>query len=389
MRVFDKLFDKKKEDQPSKETPPQNSAPKAGLSPKMTPLCSSTTYQWGFDVSHDERIICFVAPNPTGGGAVSAYDVGTLNQRWSIPVPFPRSCTCKFVGANRVLIINKKGDGKEDVIIQLVNADKGNVVSQARGTDIVYMISAADAKTGLFVAENLDNIVVISTAKDKIEVSTHNFGQISYYPIIGPDGKIYAIVNSNLGRLENKSWHRLMEANYYICFDPIGKIYCGGGYDDRSGESALRIYDFQTGRPSEIPYGREPIEQIALAGSGQVLLANAFYDSPPRYPYATVSLFSVTQQKNIWDIKIEDSQNGIKPIVLSVPKEKWALIQTGTLIKRIYLENGKTLETLPKTATENIGGYWLASKRILYISRNLAIPHKPRGAGTIECYKID
>jgi hypothetical protein len=357
--------------------------------PGMTSVCSSLAFQSNFDASPDENLICFVASEASGKGSVAVYDTGTANQRWSISVPSVGSCICKFVGQERVLVFSKKGENESAV--QLVNAKDGTVVAETQGPKAYYSDKAADTKTGLFVTESAyDTLLMIQTGNDRLELSAYNCGQIYQPgPMIGPDGKCYVIVHYNLYCVENQRMKSIMPGDHCICFDSAGKVYCGGGYYDRSGESALHLADIQSGSSTKIPYGTEPINQIALAGPGRLLLANTVDDrSVARYPNATVTLFSVTEQRKIWNIEINDLKPWRNPLLLSVPDEKWMLIQTGTLIKQISLHDGKTLRVLPKTANEHIEARWLASKKLLYISRNPVVPYRPHGLGTLECYKI-
>jgi hypothetical protein len=208
--------------------------------------------------------------------------------------------------------------------------------------------------------------------------------------MIGPDGKTYVIVHYQLYRVEDESKKEIMPGDNCICFDPSGRVYCGGGFADRSGESALHIADLERGIVSEIPYGREPIDQIALAGEGRLLLANIVNEiHAGRHPNAKVTLFSLSDRKKIWNLEIKDLRPWHPPILLSVPEEGWALIQTGNFLKQLSLQDGKTRRILPKKPKEFVEARWLKSKQLLYVARNPELQFRKRAPGVVECYKME
>jgi len=364
------------------------SALEVAREPELTPVCPGLEFQSSLDVSPDESMICFVAPEAGGRGTVVAYEAGTANQHWSHTVPSAGSCRCVFVAPERVLILSEKA--KDATAMQLMNAKDGSVVTEAQGPGVYFSSGAADTKTGLFVTEgSYDTVLTVQTAGDRLELSTYKCGQVYEGPEIGPDGKCYVIVHYHLYRIEDKGMKDIMRGDNCICFDPAGKVYCGGGYFDRSGESMLHIADMQTGSVTEIPYGTEPIDQIALAGPDRLLLANIVDErSAARYPNAAVTLFSVPEAKKAWSLEISDLKPWRRPLLLSVPEEGWALIQTGTLIKQISLRDGKTLRVIPNRAQDHVEARWLPSKRLLYVARNSVGPYRQRGPGTLECYRV-
>lgn len=365
------------------------SALEAAEVPELVSVCPSVKFQSSLDVSPDEGLTCFVAPEAGGKGTVTAYEAGTSNQRWSLSFPSSESCRCMFVAPERVLILSKKSE--DESVIQLVNTTDGSVVAEAQGPKVYFHYGAADPNKGFFVTESsYDTLLMIQTGEDKLEFSTYECGQIyGPGPMIGPDGKCYVIVHYRLYRIEDKQKKQIMPGNNCICFDPTGKVYCGGGFADRSGESALHIADIESGDINEIPYGREPIDQIALAGPGRLLLANIVNEiHAGRYPNAVVTLFSIPDRKKIWSLEIKDLKPWREPVLLSVPEEGWALIQTGKLLKQISLENGKTLRVLPKQTQEFVEARWLESKKIFYISRNPERGYRKRAPGLIECYRV-
>jgi len=364
------------------------SALEAAREPELTSVCSGLGFQASLDVSPDESMICLVAPEAGNRGTVIAYEAGTANRLWSLPVPSAGSCRSMFVAADRVLILSEKSKGVTEM--QLVNAKTGSVVAESQGPSVYFTSGAADTKTGLFVTESsYDTVLTVQTSGDRLELSTYKCGQVYEGPDIGPDGRCYVIVHYHLYRIEDKAMKDIMRGDNCTCFDPAGKVYCGGGYFDRSGESMLHIADMQTGSVKEIPYGTEPIDQIALAGSDRLLLANIVDErSAARYPNATVTLFSVPEAEKVWSLEVSDLKPWRRPLLLSVPEEDWALIQTGTLLKQISLQDRKTLRVVPNRSQDHVEARWLPSKRLLYVARNSMGPYRQRGPGTLECYRI-
>ena len=206
---------------------------------------------------------------------------------------------------------------------------------------------------------------------------------------IGPDGHCYAIVGSSGPRRirmgdDVKAWG-MMRGTTCMCFDAQGKVYCGDGFSDRSGASSLHIGDLTGGEPSEINWGKEPIDQIALAGTDRLLIANIVSETyAGRYPDAVVALLSVASQNKEWTLTIADLAPGRTAILASAPEEGWALIQTGALLKVVALRDGHTIRVLPKQRQEVIAAQWLAAKKRWYIARN-PFPGK---TGTLECYSM-
>jgi len=360
----------------------------AAVKPELTPVYAGLRFQSSLDISPDETMICFVAPREGGTGAVVAYEAGTTNQIWSLSVSSAQSCRCVFVEPERVLILSE--EGKDRTAIRLVNARVGSIVAESEGPKAYFSRSAADAKTGSFVTESsYDTLLMVKASGNELDWATYKCGQIcGRGPKIGPDGKCYVIVHYHLYRVDDGGMNRVMKGDNGICFDPAGKVYCGGGYPDRSGESALHIADIQSGTVTEIPYGTEPIDQIALAGPGRLLLASIVDERyVGRYPNATVTLFSLPEQRKIWSLEISDLKPWRDPILVSVPSEDWALIQTGSLLKKISLQDGKNLGVIPNRTQDYVEARCLTSRKAVYITRNPVGAYRQRGLGMIECYR--
>jgi len=159
-------------------------------------------------------------------------------------------------------------------------------------------------------------------------------------------------------------------------------VYCGGGYHDRSGASALNMTDLEAGVTSAISWGREPVSEIAPAGRDHLLIASET-DIWGRYA-SSVTMFSVANRSKEWSLTISDLPR-MRPVILtSVPEEGWALIQTRNLLKLIALEDGKAIRVLPKESQHFATAEWLASKKLLYIAGNPIKEHP----GMLECYQI-
>ena len=348
--------------------------------PQLIATCPGVPFLGSLAVSPDEGLVCCAAPN-----GVVAYESGTDRLRWSLAVPSTEACLCRFVGPERCLVLSKKQT--DQTLIQLVSAADGSVVAEALGPKAYYSDCDTDPHTGLFVGQSsYDTLLTISTAGDKIEFLTWKCGQIySPGPKIGPDGKCYVIVHYHLYRMDGKQKTPIIAGGQCMYFGASNKIYCGGGYADRSGESALHIADLDSGTASEIPWGKEPIDEIAPAGGGRLLIANIISEvHVGRFPNAVVTMLSAANRKKEWSLTIGDLKPWRSAILVTAPEEGWALIQTGKLLKLIAIQDGKTIRVLPKQSQEFVTAKWLVSKKLLYVARN---PDR-KAAGMLECYSI-
>ena len=201
-------------------------------------------------------------------------------------------------------------------------------------------------------------LIILETMGDKLAYRTIKTGQIfGPGPRSGPDGKVYLNVAFSLFRLEGDTMMQVMGGDHCICCDPAGKVYSGGGYGDRSGESKFRVADLNSGTTGEISWGKDPVDQIELAGEGELLIASMVYQvHAARYPNAILSLFNLRENKKKWTKEINDLKAYMKPILFSAPKEGWALIQTGRTIEQISLKDGKTMKVITKEPLEIVTG---------------------------------
>lgn len=375
-------------------TSESDAAKDAGLS-EFKPACTAIKFQASLDISPDQGMVCFVAPAAGASGQVVACRTGTDALEWSIPVASAESCQCAFVGCARLLVVSGLSDGES--LAQLVNTGDGSVVAELKLPRVsfhpLYRVTDANVNTGTFVAGGWpplhETVLMLKATDDGIALSTCRLGGDvdPPGPRIGTDGKCYAIERSDkLVRIEGGAARRVGPGRNCICFTPSGWVYCGGGYADRSGESALRAANLSSGQVFEVPWGKEPIDEIALAGEDELLLANEVSKfHVGRYPIAVVTLFSVARRRKRWSLEISDLKPYHNPIPLSVPDEGWALIQTGRMCKRIRLADGQATHALPKEPAQVLRARWLASQRLLYVARNADFGK----AGLLECYRLD
>jgi hypothetical protein len=295
---------------------------------------------------------------------------------------------CNFVGDNRILISGCLADDSKASNLALYDAASGKRICVIDISDCYFSYVAVRHDTRTIAAEkDTFNLVIVEAAGDKLSYRTVETSQIYQPgPRFGPDGNIYLIVHYQLYRIESDRKIDIMRGSNCICFDPAGRVYCGGGYSDRSGDSAIHIADLSSNTAVEIPWGREPVDSIALAGNYRVLVANEVSTvHAGRYPNAVVTLVSLDDRKKHWSITIGDLKPGRDPILLSVPEEQWALLQTGRLLKRISLADGSLIQTASKQIEEYITAEWLASQRHLCLTRRPG----GEGAGTVEFYRIE
>lgn len=348
--------------------------------PNPAAVCPSISFFGSLAVSPDEELICYADP----GGLLIACESGTDRQVWSLNIPSAENCLCRFVGPERLLVISEKQ--KEQTLLQLINTTDGSVVAEILGPAAYYDVGQVNLPTGSFVGKSsYDTLLTIETANDDIQFSTCIYGQISSEPSFGPDGRCYTIFRNQLYRIEGDQKQVIMQGSNCLCFQPPDKVYCGGGYPDRSDESNLYVADLRRDETSKIPWGNEPINEIALAGKERLLIANtidAAYNA--LYPNATLTLFSVSSRKAEWSLAVSGLKPGRSVILETAPKEGWTLIQTGSLLKLINLEDGHVTQVLPKQSQEIVTAQWLASKSLLYIARK---PSHDR-SGMLECYSV-
>jgi hypothetical protein len=351
------------------------SAAGAGV-PALATICPAVPYFGQLSVSPDENLVCCVAPD----GAIVAYASGTDQLKWSLPTAAAKECLCTFVGPQRLVVVSPKQ--KDETLWQLVDTSDGSVVAEAPGPRVFHC--AADIRSGAFFGHHPWRLEIVQTAGDKLEFSTCDpHRQLDYGPWIGPNGKPYLLSTGRVCYWDGKEMIQLMAGEHTICFEPPNRIYAGGGYSDRSGPSALRIGDLKRGLVSEMPWGREPIDEIALAGPGRLLLANIIIPSLGRtYTDVVVTLLSLASQKKEWTLTINDLAPVRSPILAAVPEHGWALIASGALLKMIALQDGHTLRALPKQRDEVIAARWLPTRKRLYVARN----RNRDQPGQLECY---
>jgi hypothetical protein len=293
---------------------------------------------------------------------------------------------CLFVGNDRLLVSTHLTDELKQVNLALLDVGNGQKVTEIDVPDCYFTNPCVRHDTKTIVAKkDTNNLIVVEADGDNLAYRTIETSQIySPGPRFGPDGKIYVIVHS-LYRIEGDKKVRVMDGDNCICFDPAGKVYCGGGYSDRSGDSALHVADLNSGTTFDVSWGREPINVIELAGDDHLLIANIVSEiQAGRYPNAIITLFSLGDRKKKWTIEIRDLKPWHKPVLLSAPNDRWALIQTGKLLKRISLRDGSVIQTFSKQPQEVIEANWLPSKKIMCLARQLA---RDTG-GALELYKM-
>ncbi len=352
--------------------------------PEIAQTGSAVPFLSSLTVSPDESVIGLIAAKEGDSGELTVYETGTSRQGWSVPVQAAASAHCRFITLNRLVLFTKIDD--KHTAVKLLNALDGSIVHEATVEASSSSSLSAHTEQGIIVIGTVFNVFTIQIVNDQLKITTLKCGQIYAGPTIGPDAKGYVIIGSNLSRIDDETLHTIMKGSNCICFQGASSVYCGGGYGDRSGTSALHIGDLSTGESFEIPWGSEPIDQIEPAGPGHVLTANKIYETNMgRYPNAIVTMVSIGDRKKIWTTQISDIKPYRKPILISVPDEAWAILQTGSWFKRISLEDGNATQVIRKSPSDYAEAIWLPSKRLLYIAHN-PDRNKP---GVLECYKIE
>jgi len=345
----------------------------------MRPACGSVPFYASLEVSPSEDLVCCVTPE----GAVAAYEPGTDRPSWLLSQRAAALCCCRFVGIDRLLVMSEGPRGSTTAPgVLLVDTNDGRLVAKTTASTTVYSADS-DPRTGLYVGGGVFDIITIRAAGDRLEMSVFKSHQVDLPgPKIGPDGKHYFISAWRLHRIDGDKATVVMDATHCIYPEPPGKIYCGGGYHDRSGASALNILDLETGSTSALPWGREPVSQIFPGGDGHLLI-DSETDIWGKYP-SGVTRFCLADKSKKWSLTISGLPQ-MRPVILeTAPAEGWGLIQTRAALNMIALEDGKTLRSLPRESQHFATAKWLPSRRLLYIAGN---PFKER-AGMLECYRL-
>lgn len=349
------------------------SAPRTAAAP--VPFLSSIA------VSPDEETVCAVEP----GGGVIARKAGTDSELWTLAGPSVEPSLCRFVGPQRLLVLSEPE--KDSYLLRLVNTADGSMLAETAVPSAYLDRATASPTAGLFAAKSsYDSLLVVRTTDDTIETTKVSCGQVYAGPRIGPDDELYVIVAYALYRLDGTQKTELMHADNCICFDAVARrIYCGGGYSDRSGASSIGVYDMASGQASQIDWGVEPVDELELAGEGRILVGTTVNEvQMARYPNASVTLVRTDTQAKEWSLTIDDAKPWRPVLLASAPEAGWVLVQTGAVLKFVSLEDGSTIKALPKERDEFVSACWLPGKQLVYLGRN-----PDRGQpGTLECYDM-
>jgi hypothetical protein len=343
------------------------------------PLTVLSPYMTSLDISPDGSLVCFAIPN-----GINAYESGTENLRWNLPIPAARPRLCRFVSPSRIVVISETCE--KQTRLQLVEVEKGIVITEIDGPEMYYFDCDTQPEQGIFVVRSGSNQIIWGETKgDHLSINAIKVGQVfKPGPKFGPDGKCYANILYEFCRVDIDKTVPLMPGNNCIGFAQPAIAFSGSGYGDRSGESSLHIANLASGQVSEIPWGNEPIDEIFSVGKNHVLLANIVdMVNIGRFPNCMVTMLNLADQKKEWSIVIRDSKPYHEIVQAVEPEDGWALIQSGSAVKFVSLENGETLRYITKKPQEFTSAMFNQSKRLLYLTRKpgMDVP------GTLECYQ--
>jgi hypothetical protein len=386
MNILNSIFGKKgrKSTAGSTNTPPTTQAGWTGMR-QIVPACNSVPSLRSMDVSPDENLVGCLTPD----NRLVVHESGADQPKWDLKILSSENSNFRFISPDRLLLASPDNmDKPTDDLYQLINSANGTVIARAKKEHMRTEMNV-DLSRRCVVTEdvNAHEIVTIHTAGDRVEMSSwKSDNQIdTTLPRLGPDGKIYYFLFNGLYRLDGDTPTRVMPGRACVYFEPPAKIYCGEGYHDRSGSGNLNILNLDTGETSSVNWGVDPVSQIAPAGKGDLIITSCCGGTFDKSFNAHVSRYAVEQKSKVWSFSIDDLPWGQfihYPLLLSVPEEGWALIQTGHAIKMIDLKDGKTISQLPQEFKHWVDAKWLASKRLLYLSS------ASLKSGTMECFKL-
>jgi hypothetical protein len=366
----------------------KSSATEVSGAPMMQPVWSSAYLNY-LAVSPNEELAAWVSGGRAGKFeiTIAATGTGAVIAKFDHPgheYP-PRSL---FVGNDRLLVSTHLTSESKLSHLTLIDTANGKKVEEVDFPDCYFSNPCANPATKTIAAEkDTFNLMILEAGEDKLIPRFIKTGQIfSPGPCFGPDGKIYLNIGFMLYRIEGDAKTEIMRGDHTICCDPAGKIYTGGGHGDRSGESFFHILDTKSGATQDVPWGKDPVDQIALAGKDEVLIGTSISEmNISKYPNALVTCYEIATKKTKWKAEIGDLRAWTKPVLFSAPEEGWALIQTGRYIKQVSLQDGKPMRTIAKQPGEILHSARLGAKRMFGIGR---IPSL-NANGTLEWYKAE
>jgi outer membrane protein assembly factor BamB len=337
-------------------------------------------------------------------GGDAGYDIATTpttftSEPFKIRHPgseYPPQCA--FIGDDRILVATYLGPpGERLTLYDAANGASLSEIDLPDGGSFSRRCVRHHTKTA--VASQVHGVIIVEARDDKLTyrkvTGTQSWGTADNSPAFGSDGKIYFTGIGGLYRVDDdQPVEVLTGTKNCLCVDPTGIVYAGGGFEDRSAASELGVVDLINGITFAIPWGRVPIQNMKLAGDGHLLTGNVL-SVPSRFPDVAVTHYSVQNRERLWTIKIVDPQNHGEPVLLAVPKENWALIQTARVLKRVCIEDGKDIGVvINRSALEKVEAQWLAAKRILCITRcpgsYLSPGSKVREAhGSLEVHRVE
>ncbi len=377
MSVLDSIFKKKKE----AATPVPSSEVESGQQASIFP---GIPFQADLVISPDEGLVCFVTPD----SSISAYESGLNKRVWQVAVPTSRNTNCVFVGPERLLVVNStynKDYSVKETLFMLVDTASGQMIARKSGPHIRSRFIAADTHSGIFIGRiTEEQLVVANTAKDDIEFSTH---KVSYQdtggPYLSPDQHIYFFSYGKLRRLESNDQVDVMPGRNWVHFEAPAMVYCGDGFYDRSGSSALHIHNIETGEYRSVSWGNEPVSKILPCGLGRLLIASDG-GSMTRPFYSLVTLYSTLDNTKVWTLKVDDLPMYYESLLEVAPDRGWVLLQTGLGLKLVELDDGKTRMTISAKPQQWAWAKWLPSRDLLYFAGN-PIKEQP---GLMLCFKV-
>lgn len=333
-------------------------------------------------LSPDGSVLAILRARTRSEATIEMLDGKSHSLRWSVELPSFDS-EIAFMAADRLLAISGESDSHST--IQLLDVADGSIIETAAapglthsGTHMGWVSGKrlyADPERNMAAREfKGERIVLIRIRDQRLELSETKVPQVhAEGPRIGPDGECYFISHFGLYHLTGSGPEKVVDVgDHCICSDRQGRIYCGSGYSDMSGEAYLHIVDLKTKQAKSVLLGREPIHRIDLAGDGQLLASSIVERSRYRNrDHAWIAALDVSGQEChiLWERRIEGLAWGRVPVILTEPEEGWGLLQTRHQLQLIGLASGDALGELGKHVDEVCLGAWAPSRRMAYIAR--------------------
>ncbi len=314
-----------------------------------TPVCHGA-----LAVSDDSSRVAWASRRIQGGYEIL---ITTIDKATTIPIQV-RDCygyyapKTFFLSNNRLLTVTEETpETPHRATIKLFDSDNGRSLDSLTLRAGLFHDADLYPEMKTLVGEGKNSVVVINIEGDKLLLRKEvEIGQIySPGPRMSPGGAIFCLHHYKLHRLEQDAFRPIMDGDHAICFTPSGLCLTGGGFNDGSGPSEVRVLSIQDGKVSTIPWGTTVVSDIYYAGGDDVLLCT------PRIPrpstQASVTMLSLKGNKIKWKVPLQEAPDWKDPVLAVCCEHRQFLAHDRNQVHCVSLDTGRILKSVSKGAT--------------------------------------